>query len=128
MTACLDSWAALAWLDGEEPARARIDGLLNERPVMSWVNMVEVSYRVERQHGRDEAEIVVRELRRLFELELPGVMRMGETARIKAAIPVGLADCFAIATATAHRLPLLTGDPEILARDDLPCLTEDLRP
>jgi uncharacterized protein with PIN domain len=127
VTACLDSWAVLAWLDGDEPARTRLDGLLDERPIMSWINAVEVSYRVERQHGRDEAEAVIGELRKAFELELPGVVRMLETARLKAAIPVALAECFAIATATAHRLPLLTGDPEILARDGLPCQVEDLR-
>jgi predicted nucleic acid-binding protein len=127
VTACLDSWVVLAWLDGDEPSRTRLDDLLGERPIMSWINAVEVSYRVERQHGRAEAEIVIGELRKAFELELPGVVRMLETARLKAAIPVALADCFAIATATAHRVPLLTGDPEILARADLPCQVEDLR-
>jgi hypothetical protein len=67
------------------------------------------------------------EIRKAFELELPGVVRMLETARLKAAIPVALADCFAIATATAHGVPLLSGDPEIVDRDDLPCSVEDLR-
>ncbi|HEY2771584.1 MAG TPA: PIN domain-containing protein [Solirubrobacteraceae bacterium] len=127
MTACLDSWAVLAWLDGDEPARTRLDELLDERPIMSWINAVEVSYRIERQHGREEAETVMSEIRKAFELELPGVVRMLETARLKAAIPVALADCFAIATATAHGVPLLSGDPEIVDRDDLPCSVEDLR-
>ena len=53
---------------------------------------------------------------------------MIEAARLKAAHPIALADCFAIATAAAHGLPLLTGDPEILSRVDLPCVVEDLRP
>jgi predicted nucleic acid-binding protein len=127
VTACLDSWAVLAWLDGDEPARTRLDELLDERPIMSWINAVEVSYRIERQHGREEAETVMSEIRKAFELELPGVVRMLETARLKAAIPVALADCFAIATATAHGVPLLSGDPEIVDRDDLPCSVEDLR-
>ncbi len=52
---------------------------------------------------------------------------MVETARIKAQLPIVLADCFAIATALAHKVPLLTGDPEILDRPDVPCKTEDLR-
>jgi predicted nucleic acid-binding protein len=127
VSACVDSWAVLAWLDGEEPARRRLDGLLGKRPVMSWINLVEVSYRVERDHGRAEADEVIAELRKLFELELPGVARMLETARLKASVPIALADCFAIATAAARELPLWTGDPEILSREDLPCTVEDLR-
>lgn len=52
---------------------------------------------------------------------------MIEVARLKAAYPVALADCFAIATAAAHGRILLTGDPEIIGRPDLPCAVEDLR-
>jgi predicted nucleic acid-binding protein len=127
VSACLDSWAVLAWLEGRQPAQDRLDGLLGQRPRISWVNAVEVYYGIERAHGRDEADEVLAEVRKLFELELPGVARMTETARLKARLPIALADCFAIATAAAHDLPLLTGDPEILGRDDLPCATEDLR-
>jgi predicted nucleic acid-binding protein len=128
MTACLDSWVVLAWLDGEEPACTRVEGVLRgQRPVMSWINAVEVYYRVERDHDREAANEVLRELRSVVELELPGVPRMVETARIKASLPVALADCFAIATAAAHRFPLLTGDPEILDAEGLPCTVEDLR-
>ena len=52
---------------------------------------------------------------------------MVETARLKARLPAALGDCFAVATAAAHGLPLLTGDPELLERRDLPCQTVDLR-
>ena len=127
MTACLDSWVVLAWLDGESPACGRVEGLLAERPVMSWVNAVEVYYRVERDHGRRAADDVLSQLRIALDIELPGTARMIETARLKARLPIALGDCFAIATAAAHRLPLLTGDPEILERSDLPCQVEDLR-
>jgi uncharacterized protein with PIN domain len=127
VTVCLDSWAVLAWLDGESPACERIEGLLAERPVMSWVNAVEVYYRLERDHGRRAADDVLSELRIAFDLELPGTARMIETARLKARLPIALGDCFAVATAAAHRLLLLTGDPEILERPDLPCGVEDLR-
>jgi hypothetical protein len=45
--ACLDSWAVLAWLDGDEPAAAAVaKALERERPAMSWINLVEVSYRL----------------------------------------------------------------------------------
>jgi hypothetical protein len=47
-------------------------------------------------------------------------------ARLKARLPIALGDCFAIATACARRLTLLTGDPEILNRE-VPCPIEDLR-
>ena len=127
MTVCLDSWAVLAWLDGESPAYERVESVVHERPVMSWVNAVEVYYRVERDHGRTEADAVLRDLRPVVELDLPGTTRMVETARLKATFPIALGDCFAIATAAARDLPLLTGDPEILDRADLPCEVEDLR-
>lgn len=127
MSVCLDSWAVLAWLDGDPPAYDRIERVVASQPVMSWVNAVEVYYRIERDHGRGEADAVLRELRPLLDLDLPGTGRMIETARLKATFPIALGDCFAIATATARNLPLLTGDPEILERDDLPCKVEDLR-
>jgi uncharacterized protein with PIN domain len=126
LTVCLDSWAVLAWLDGEEPAHGRIEQLLSDRPLMSWVNAVEVYYRVERDHGRSEADDVLAGLRKTFELDLPGTTLMIETARLKASTPIALGDCFAIATACARNLTLLTGDPEILDRD-LACPVEDLR-
>lgn len=116
----------LAWLDGEEPAHERIERLLGGRPLMSWVNAVEVYYRVERDHGRSEADEVLAGLRKTFELDLPGTTLMIETARLKASTPIALGDCFAIATACARNSTLLTGDPEILDRD-VPCPVEDLR-
>jgi hypothetical protein len=115
-------------LDGEEPAFTRVEEVLAGRPLISWVNAVEVYYRVERDHGRSEADHVLSELRQMLEFELPGVVRMVETARLKARLPVALADCFAIATTAALGAALLSGDPEILDRDDIPCSTEDLRP
>ncbi len=93
---------------------------------MSWVNAVEVYYRVERDHGRSEADEVLTEMRRKIELDLPGTALMVETARLKAIMPIALADCFAIATARARDLTLLSGDPEILDRD-VPCRVEDIR-
>jgi predicted nucleic acid-binding protein len=126
LSVCLDSWAVLAWLDGEQPAMARIEQVLKDRPLMSWVNAVEVYYRVERDHGRDEADTVLAGMRKSIAIDLPGTSLMIAAARLKAAMPMALADCFAIATAQGHGLTLLTGDPEILHRD-LPCPVEDLR-
>jgi PIN domain nuclease of toxin-antitoxin system len=127
VSVCLDSWAILAWLDGDEPALSRVEELLPSRPVVSWVNLVEVYYRVERDHGRTAADDTLTSLRAAFSLDLPGTARMIETARMKARVPVALGDCFAVTTATARDLVLLTGDPEIIELPHLACQVEDLR-
>jgi predicted nucleic acid-binding protein len=127
VSVCLDSWAILAWLDGEEPALSRVNAVIASRPVVSWVNLVEVYYRIERDHGRDAADATLTALRRRLSPDLPGTARMIETARLKARAPIALADCFAAATAAAHGLVLLTGDPELIELTDLPCTVEDLR-
>lgn len=127
MSVCLDSWAILAWLDGEEPALSRINDVIGSRPVVSWVNLVEVYYRVERDHGRGAADKTLTELRRQLSPDLPGTARMIAAARLKARAPIALADCFAAVTAAAHEMVLLTGDPELLELQDLPCVVEDLR-
>jgi predicted nucleic acid-binding protein len=126
---CLDSWAVLAWLDGEEPAAKTVQGAIErERPAMSWINLVEVQYRTTRDHGREEADAVIAELRPQISEDLPGISAMREVARLKAENPIALADCFAVALAAEEGAVLLTGDPEIIDRaEELPCTVEDLR-
>jgi PIN domain nuclease of toxin-antitoxin system len=128
VSVCLDSWAVLAWLDGEEPAFSRVEELLAARPVVSWVNLVEVYYRVARDQGRAAADETLRDLRAAFALDLPGTARMIEVARLKARATIALGDCFAVTTAVAHDLLLITGDPEIIDLADCPCQVADLRP
>ena len=106
---------------------SRIEQVVADRPVVSWVNLVEVYYRIERDHGRATADETLRELRAVLAADLPGTARMIEAARLKSWAAIALADCFAIATAAAQGLPLLTGDPEILDLRDRPCEAEDLR-
>lgn len=126
---CLDSWAVLAWLDGEEPAAELIQRALDsERPAISWINLVEVEHRVRREHGAEEAEAVLSGLRDRVEEELPGIGRMRAVAALKAEHPIALADCFAVATAAAADATLITGDPEIVDRGaGLPCELLDAR-
>jgi predicted nucleic acid-binding protein len=114
VTDCLDSWAVLRWLEGEEPAASRVQFAMQARPLMSWINLGEVAYVVERLAGEDRARHVVRELRRNVALELPTQARVLEAAHIKAGHSMAYADAFALATAIAHGATLLTGDPEIL--------------
>jgi predicted nucleic acid-binding protein len=128
MRVCLDSWAILAWLDGEQPALPRVQAAIESRPVISWVNLVEVYSRLERDHGRVRADETLTELRAILSPDLPGTARMIEVARLKARASIALADCFAATTAAAHGLTLLTGDPELLELRDPPCDLEDLRP
>ncbi len=129
MASCLDSWAVLAWLDGDEPAAAIVaDALDAKRPAMSWINLVEVHYRVARDHGEEEADRTLAEVRSQVAEELPGVSTMRAVASLKAKHPIALADCFAIAVADANGAELLTGDPEIVdLANDLPCAVVDLR-
>jgi len=127
VSVCLDSWAVLAWLDGEEPALTRVNGVIESRPVISWINLVEVYYRLERDHGRDAADETLGLLRATLSPDLPGTARMFEAARLKARAAIALGDCFAATTAAAHGLVLLTGDPELLDLPDAPCALEDLR-
>ena len=117
MTECLDSWAVLAWLEGVEPAASRVQDALASHPVMSWINVGEVAYVLERRVGVDRSREVVRELRRLLNLDLPTEERVIEAARVKAGHRMAYADAFAVATALAHGANLLTGDPEILRGD-----------
>lgn len=117
----------IAWLDGTQPAATRVTEVMAERPVMSWVNAVEVYDLIERRHGRAAADATLAGIRQRLDLELPQTGRMIESARLKARLRVALADCFAISTAASHGLPLLTGDPEILNAADLPCAVDDIR-
>jgi len=129
MRRCLDSWAVLAWLDGEEPAAGVVEQTIKrERPAMSWMNLVEVHYRTIRDHGRQEADQVLAELRPLVTENLPGIAAMRSVSALKAEQPIALADCFAVALAAEEEAELLTGDPEIIDRaDQLPCKVVDLR-
>ena len=117
----------LAWLDGLEPAATRVDALINQGSVMSWINLAEVYYRVQRDHGQPEAEAVLSALRAALTLDEATPTRTIEAARIKAMHPIALADCFAAATAIAHSVTLHTGDPELLNAVSLGCRVEDLR-
>ena len=129
MRRCLDSWAVLAWLDGEEPAAGIVERTIRrERPAMSWINLVEVHYRTTRDHGRREADQVLAELRPRIAESLPGISTMRSASALKAEHPIALADCFAVALAAEEKAELLTGDPEIIEKaEKLPCKVVDLR-
>ena len=128
MSVCLDSWALLAWLDGEEPAADLVQTAFETgRPWMSWINLGEVAYQLERRHGAEETAATVARLRAVLALDDVTAVRVLGAARIKAARPIAFADCFAAATAIARDATLFTGDPELLDRE-VGCRVRDLRP
>lgn len=127
MSVCLDSWAVLAWLAGDEPAAAIVQEAFDgDRPWMSWLNVGEVAYQIERRHGRKEAAFVVGRLRAAAALDDVTPPRVIAAAHIKAAHPIAFADCLAAATALARHATLFTGDPELLDRQ-IGCRMRDLR-
>lgn len=114
MTVCLDSWTVLRWLEGIEPAAGRVESLLQDRPVMSWINLGEVYHVLARRVDEVAARSMVTELRRQLTLDLPSAERVLQAASIKGRYPLPYADAFAVATSSAHEAVLLTGDPEII--------------
>ena len=122
----LDSWAVLRWREGAEPAASRVEAVLPDRPVMSWLNVGEVAYVIARLEGPEVAHQVVRDLEALLELDHATPTRVLQAASIKATHPMAIADAFAAATALAHDAVLLTGDPELLDAGG-PWQQEDLR-
>lgn len=128
MSVCLDSWAVLAWLDGDEPAAGEVQEAFHAgRPWMSWLNIGEVAYQLERRHGADEAAAVVGRVRAAVALDDVTAERVIAASHLKAAHPIAFADCFAAATAMARAATLFTGDPELLDAD-IDCDMRDLRP
>lgn len=114
MNVCLDSWAVIAWLDGDEPAATRVEEAIGAEAVMSWVNVGEVFYVTQRRHGPERAEGVLDSLRHGLKLDEATPERVVEAASIKARYPMSYADAFLCATAIAHDATILTGDDEIL--------------
>jgi predicted nucleic acid-binding protein len=110
-----------------EPAASRVDSVLAQRPLMSWINAGEVAYVAERREGKAGAAEVVEFLRRHLALDLPTEERVLEAAALKAMHRISYADAFAVATAIAYEAVLLTGDPDILASDPT-WPVESLRP
>lgn len=125
MTVVLDSWAISTLLD-RGPGAERVADALDDRPVMSWINLGEVLYILTRRQGPAVAEETVRDLRAVLTVELPTVGVVRRAAAIKAAHRMSYADAFAAATALAHEAELWTGDPELLV-SDAPWRPVDLR-
>jgi len=76
--------------------------------------------------GPQASHETVRDLDAKLDVETPDSERVLAAATIKAEHRLSYADAFAAATALAHDVALLTGDPELIG-DDVPWRVEDLR-
>ena len=126
MTVVLDSWAMLCLLQGEEPGATRVEQVLADCPVLSWINLGEVLYVLLRRRTQEEAETAVRDVAAVIRVELPSETLVRRAAELKAAHSMAYADAFAAATALTHDGQLWTGDPELLVAG-APWKVTDLR-
>jgi ribonuclease VapC len=117
-TYVLDSFAVLALL-GNEPGSDEVAAVLRRvqektaRVLMSWVNVGEVAYIIQRRWGKARVH------RALGTLEATGITLVGvgrelalKAAEIKARHSLAYADAFAAALAMQEDAVLITGDPE----------------
>lgn len=124
-TYVLDSFAVLALL-GDEPGGREVAQVLRQaqegaaRAQMTWVNLGEVAYIVERRWGQEQLFQALGTLEATA-LEIISVERelALAAAHIKAGHPLAYADAFAAALAIMTKATLITGDPEFQLLGDL---------
>lgn len=117
-TYVLDSFAVLALL-GREAGSEQVSDLLRQAQegkvhlLMTWVNVGEVAYIVERRWGRGRAYQALATLE-ATKIEIVPVGRelTLRAAQIKVKHPLAYADAFAAALAMHNEATLVTGDPE----------------
>ena len=116
----LDSWAMIAWLQGEEPARARVRELLEQasrdqaKVSMSLINVGEVFYLIAKRHGAAPAERFLADLAMMpIQALLPDRKLILAAARLKSRYPISYADAFAVETVREQNAILVTDDPEL---------------
>ncbi|MFQ6101627.1 MAG: PIN domain-containing protein [Anaerolineae bacterium] len=117
-TFVLDSFAILALLSKEEGGEKVADLLQRTRKgsiqtLMTWVNVGEVAYIVERRWGIGRVYQVLGNLEATKVEIIPVERELALTAaHIKAGHPLAYADAFAAALALIEKGTLVTGDPE----------------
>jgi predicted nucleic acid-binding protein len=119
----LDSWAIMAWLQGEEPARSKVREILERATVpgggdvsMSMINIGEVFYLMAKRHGAAVAERFLSDVPTIpIQSLVPDRRLIVDAARLKSRFAISYADAFAVETARRQRAALVTGDPELLA-------------
>lgn len=139
----LDSWAILAWLQGEpagevvrdliawshgdevagDRVKRRLGGELEQPKLfVNLVNLGEVFYLLGRRRGEREAWETIEEIRALVEVVPASEQLVFEAPSLKIKYPIAYADAFALATAKALGGPLVTGDPELKNLREVPLI------
>ncbi|MEP6819497.1 MAG: type II toxin-antitoxin system VapC family toxin [bacterium] len=114
----LDSWAVIAYLEGEPAAEKVADHIAdaheNDIPLfMSVVNAGEVWYIIARETSVGDADRSITELRHLgIEFVDADWPLAHEAGGFKSKHKMSFADCFAAAVAKQRKALLLTGDRE----------------
>jgi ribonuclease VapC len=110
----------LGWLQGEEPARAKVRELLEQasrgeaKVSISLINVGEVFYLIAKRHGAAPAERFLADLATMpIQALLPDRRLILGAARLKSRYPISYADAFAVETAREQNAILVTGDPEL---------------
>lgn len=114
----LDSYAVLALL-GDEDGAEEVKAVLKRaqkgaaQVLMSWVNVGEVAYIIERRQGKEKVHQVLGglEATEIMLVEVGRELAL-RAAAIKADYPLAYADAFAVALAIKAGGVLITGDPE----------------
>lgn len=124
-TFVLDSFALLALLGGE-PGSDEVTRLLRQAQegethlLMTWVNLGEVAYIVERRWGMERLHAALAMLEAApLELVPVGQQLALAAAHIKAKHAVAYADAFAAALTQHTSATLVTGDPEFGLLEDI---------
>jgi predicted nucleic acid-binding protein len=117
----LDTWAMLAYLDGEPAATTVRSVLRNARRkrvavLFSIINFGECLYIIERERGLQATQRAVGIIDQLAVHVVPADRSLVfEAAHVKARHPISCADSFSVALAKRHHGYVLTGDPEFEA-------------
>jgi ribonuclease VapC len=110
----------IGWLQGEEPARAKVRELLERasraetKLGISLINVGEVFYLIAKRHGAALAERFLADLAMMpVQALLPDRKLILGAARLKSRYPISYAGAFAVETAREQNAVLVTGDPEL---------------
>ncbi len=114
----LDTYAILAWLQGE-PGAGEVESILEEgrsgqsELLVTLVNLGELYYTLRRKLSSIETRNLLDQI-----IEMPISVApvddslVWEAAEIKAKNPLSYTDCFAVAAARRAGASIITGDPE----------------
>jgi predicted nucleic acid-binding protein len=120
----LDTWAVIAYLEGELSAQQIADLIANAHEedvpiLMTVVNVGEVWYTIAREVSEADANISIKELRDLrIQFENVDWELTQEAARFKSQHKMSYADCYAAALAKMKKANLVTGDKEFKPLED----------